>query len=411
MGLGYIGLSTAVMFARHGMFVHGVDTDAEKINILKNNELPIHEQGVKEMLDEALKNGRLTVSVQPDEADVFIIAVPTPINPDRSADLVYVKSVAEMILPFLRKGSLVILESTVPPGTLNNLLIPILKKSNLVIGEELFVSHSPERVLPGRIIEELVSNDRIVGGINEKSTELTVNLYSRFVKGKIHTADAATAEFVKLIENTYRDINIAFANELALIAGKLGINVWKAIELANHHPRVNIHLPGPGVGGHCIAVDPWFIVEKAPDEARLISLTRNINDGVPRHIADTIEKIVKEIDSPVITLLGLAFKGNVDDIRESPSLAVMSELKGRGYIIKAYDPYVRQHMDGKADTIEEAACGSDCLVVLTDHNLFKYMDYSKIGSLLRTRIIYDTRNLLSCLELSKQGFRYILMGS
>lgn len=215
MGLGYIGLPTAVMFAKHGVQVHGVDVNEKVVNMLNNKELHIEEPGLPEMLAEVIDAGQFTVSTKPEKADAFIIAVPTPVNPDGSANVDYVRSATEMILPYIEKGNLVILESTVPPKTVENVMIPILEKSGLVIGEELYISHSPERVLPGRLFEELVSNDRIVGGINEKSSELTVQLYKRFVKGTIHTTDATTAEMVKLMENTYRDINIAFANELA----------------------------------------------------------------------------------------------------------------------------------------------------------------------------------------------------
>ncbi|WP_209121758.1 nucleotide sugar dehydrogenase [Alkalihalobacillus sp. BA299] len=412
MGLGYIGLPTAVMFAKHGVKVHGVDVNDKVVKMLQEKELHIEEPGLIEMMVEVIDAGNLTFSTEPEHADAYIIAVPTPIKGDKTANLDYVASATEMILPYVKSGNLVILESTVPPKTVENVLIPILERSGLVIGEEVFISHSPERVLPGKLFEELVSNDRIVGGINEKSSQLTVDLYKKFVKGTIHVTDSTTAEMVKLMENTYRDVNIAFANELARIAEKVGFNVWEAIDLANCHPRVNIHKPGPGVGGHCIAVDPWFIIEQAPEESKLISMSRDINETTPVHVAYKAQSIVKEIVNPVVTILGLAFKGNIDDMRESPSLEVIKELKKNNNIqIKIYDPLVKQEMDGKVETLEEAVDGSDLLVVLTDHNAFKEIDFNLVKEKMSSANVYDTRNILNCSELTKKGFTLIRNGS
>ncbi|WP_307337634.1 nucleotide sugar dehydrogenase [Caldalkalibacillus uzonensis] len=411
MGLGYIGLPTAVIFAKHGFNVHGVDINPSVINKLKNKELHIEEHGLKEMLIEVIETGRLTFSTEPVKADAFIIAVPTPINKDKTANLNYVKTATEMIVPNLEKGNLVILESTVPPRTVEHIMIPILKKSGLSIGDELFVSHSPERVLPGRIIEELILNDRIVGGINEKSSQLTAELYQIFVTGKIHITDATTAEMVKLMENIYRDVNIALANEFARIAERVGFNVWEAIELANQHPRVNLHMPGPGVGGHCIAVDPWFVIEHAPEESKLISLARKINDSTPFHVANVIEKYVKDIEKPIISLLGLAFKGNVNDIRESPSLKVIELLRKKGFQLKIYDPYINQHIEGKVNDVKEVAKGSDLLVILTDHHIFKEIDFKMIKGLMRRQVVFDTRHILNKGQLESAGYHYIELGS
>ncbi|MED1603612.1 nucleotide sugar dehydrogenase [Alkalihalophilus marmarensis] len=411
MGLGYIGLPTAVMFAKHGVEVHGVDVNETVIKKLQNKELHIEEPGLKEMMSEVMDNGHLTVATEPKEADAYIIAVPTPINKDRTAKLDYVASATEMILPYLKKGNLVILESTVPPKTVDDVMLPILEKTGMNIGEELFVSHSPERVLPGKLFEELVSNDRIVGGINEKSSQMTVDLYKRFVKGTIHVTNATTAEMVKLMENTYRDVNIAFANELARIAENVGFNVWEAIDLANCHPRVNIHKPGPGVGGHCIAVDPWFIIEQAPAESKLISMSRDINDTTPYEVVAKAEDLVKGIDNPVISVLGLAFKGNIDDMRESPSVHIVNRLKEDGYELKIYDPYVVDHIDGKVDTLEEAAEGSDCLVILTDHDVFKEINFNQVKDLMRTKVVYDTRNILNADALNELGITLAQIGN
>ena len=249
VGLGYIGLPTAVMFANHGLYVHGVDVNEKAVELIKNKQLHIEENGLQERLESAVDNGHFTVGTTAEEADIFIIAVPSPINEDKTANLNYVREATKSIVPYVRKGNLVILESTVPPRTVEDVMLPVLKETGLELGSELFVSHSPERVIPGKVFEELVNNDRIVGGINEESSRLTVELYKTFVKGNIHVTDATTAEMVKVIENTYRDVNIAFANELGKISEKIGVNAWEAIKLANYHPRVNIHLPGPGVGG------------------------------------------------------------------------------------------------------------------------------------------------------------------
>lgn len=411
IGLGYIGLPTAVMFAANGLKVHGVDINQQVIDTLNKQELHIKEPGLKELFIQAINDGNLSFSTEPEPADAFIIAVPTPITEGKSANLEYVRHATTMILPYIRKGNLVVLESTVPPKTVQEVLVPILQQTSYNIGEELFVSHSPERIIPGNLLTELVWNDRIVGGINEKSSELTVNLYKRFVKGTIHVTDATNAEMVKLIENTYRDVNIAFANELARIAEKIGFNVWEAIRLANSHPRVNVLRPGPGVGGHCIAVDPWFIVEQAPLQAKLIKTARQINDLTPHYILEMIETIVQDLKQPVITLLGLAFKENTDDVRESPSLEIMHALHEKGYQLKLYDPLVEQHIQGKMDTLEEAVRDSDCLVILTGHQEFINFDFQMLKELVRTKNVFDTRNIFDKNELEANGFHYFQIGN
>lgn len=411
MGLGYIGLPTAVMFARHGVTVHGVDINSEVIDKLAKQQMVFSEPGLKEMTTEVLNGGTLSVSVRPVQSDVFIIAVPTPINPDKTANLQYVIRAAEMIVPHLETGNLVILESTVPPKTVQDILIPVLNQSGLKIGDQLFVSYSPERVYPGKLMEELVKNDRIIGGFNEQSAQKTVELYKRFVKGHIYTTDVTTAEMVKLIENAYRDINIAFSNELARIAEKIGFHVWEAIKLANSHPRVHVHSPGPGVGGHCIAVDPWFIIEKASSESILLKTARIVNDRTPFHIVEMIEEILKDIRQPLVTLLGLTYKENVDDMRESPSLVVMNELKHKGYRVKAYDPYIAPSTTDNAGTIAEAVTGSDCLVLLTSHDQFRNLDFTPIKELFRTKIVLDTRNVLNKEAIIQSGFEYYSIGT
>jgi UDP-N-acetyl-D-mannosaminuronic acid dehydrogenase len=413
VGLGYIGLPTAVMFANHGIKVHGVDVNKKAVELINNKQLHIEENGLQEKLNVAIDNGNLTASTSPEEADVFIIAVPSPIREDKTADMDYVRSATEAIAPFVKAGNLVILESTVPPRTVEDVMIPVLEKTGLNIGTELYISHSPERVIPGRVFEELVNNDRIVGGINEKSSQMTKELYEVFVKGTIHLTDATTAEMVKVIENTYRDVNIAFANELAKISDKIGVNAWEAIQLANYHPRVNIHMPGPGVGGHCIAVDPWFLVELQPDLAKMIHLSRSTNDNMPKYTAEKVKSLLEEknIQHGRVAVFGLAFKGNIDDMRESPSLHVLHYLEELGIDYTAYDPHIKENkLTKQTQDIHEAVNHADIILVLTDHNEFKDFDPESISEEMRTKMIFDTKNCIKRSEWRNAGFDVKVIG-
>lgn len=412
LGLGYIGLPTAVMFANHGLSVHGVDINKKAVDLIQNKQLHIEEVGLQERLTKAIDEGTFSVSTKPEQADVFIIAVPSPINKDKTVNLEYVRSATEAILPYLQKGNLVILESTVPPRTVEDVMLPILEKSGLILGEELFVSHSPERVIPGRVFEELVKNDRIVGGINEKSSFLTKELYETFVQGTIHLTDATTAEMVKVIENTYRDVNIAFANELAKISEKVGVNVWEAIKLANYHPRVNIHLPGPGVGGHCIAVDPWFLVELQPDLAKMIYLARTINDGMPKYTVQKVKSIFENegILNGRVAVLGLAFKGNIDDMRESPSLDVIKNLEELGVDYTAFDPHIKENqLQRQTQNLSEAVNNADLILILTDHNEFKELSPESIQG-VRSKIVLDTKNCINSKLWGEAGYKVLTLG-
>lgn len=413
IGLGYIGLPTSIMFAKHGYQVHGMDVNAEVINKLSNKELHIEEPGLQEALIEVIDAGKLTVGTEPQEADVFIIAVPTPITEEKTANLDYVSIGTESIVPYVKKGDLVILESTVPPRTVEDIMIPILEKTGLNLGEDLYISHSPERVIPGKIFQELEGNDRIVGGINQESSERTKKLYKSFVKGEIHLTDATTAEMVKVIENTYRDVNIAFANELAKISDQIGVNAWEAIKLANYHPRVNIHQPGPGVGGHCIAVDPWFLSELQPELAKMITLARNSNDDMPAYTVERIKQIFNQhqINQPKVALLGLSFKGNVDDMRESPSLKIMEHLNNENINYNVYDPHIKDiRVPHQVVHLEDAIAEADMVVILTDHKLFQGYNPSEIGESMHSKIVFDTKN---CIEESiwrEAGFDFIRLG-
>ncbi|MFJ7663266.1 nucleotide sugar dehydrogenase [Lysinibacillus sp. NPDC097162] len=411
VGLGYIGLPTAVMFANHGIKVHGVDVNPAAVKSIQEKKLHIEENGLQERLNKAVDEGFLTASTTPQEADVFIVAVPSPINPDNTANLEYVRQATASIVPYVKKGNLVILESTVPPKTVEHIMLPELIKANLEFGVDLFVAHSPERVIPGRIFEELVNNDRIVGGIDEKSSQMTKELYQTFVNGTIHLTDATTAELVKVMENTYRDVNIAFANELAKMAEKLDVNIWEAIKFANYHPRVNVHFPGPGVGGHCIAVDPWFLVELGGEQAQIIHMSRNTNDSMPSYTAQKTQAILNEnkIAGGKVAVLGLAFKGNVDDMRESPSTIVIDELQNLGLEVISYDPHIKENKHAtQTQSLEEATKDADIIVVLTDHNEFKA--YNATDITVKTKIVFDTKNCLNREKWQEAGFQFHLLG-
>lgn len=409
LGLGYIGLPTASILATHGFKVIGVDVNETVINMLGKGKPHIKEPGLKTIVEAAIKSGNLTPTTKPEEADVFIIAVPTPLTEDKRADMGFVRAATESIVPYLRKGNLVILESTSPPGTTKELIVPILTESGLKIGEEVYVAHCPERVLPGRILKEIIENDRIIGGINRESAEKAKELYSTFVEGEIHLTDATTAEMVKLMENTYRDVNIALANELTSICERLGIGAWEVVELANKHPRVNLHRPGPGVGGHCLPVDPWFIVEKFPEEAKLIRLSREINDAQPQHVLAAIEKAIQGLKEPKVTILGVSYKGNVDDTRGSPSLELLHLLERGGYTVAVHDPHVNS-FETELSTLKEAFRRSDCAVIMADHDEFTYLDPNELGKLMRTKQIIDTRNFLNLSSWQEAGFRVRLLG-
>lgn len=413
IGLGYIGLPTAVMFANNGVQVHGVDINEKAVNLIRNKQLHIEENGLQERLDKAIDEGYFTVSTTPVEADIYIVAVPSPINADKTANVDYIRAATASLVPFLKKGALVVLESTVPPKTVENVMLPELRKSNLKLGEELFVSHSPERVIPGRIFEELTNNDRIIGGINEQSAQMTKELYEVFVKGTIHLTDATTAELVKVMENTYRDVNIAFANELAKIGDTLDVNIWDAIKFANFHPRVNIHTPGPGVGGHCIAVDPWFVVELAPELSDIIKRSRETNDAMPTYVAQRTKKMLETYTEAgnKVAVLGLSFKGDVDDMRESPAVTVIEELQKLNLEVASYDPHIKNvsHATQK-QTIDEALENANIVVIVTDHTEFKNLTPEMISPQLKDKVIFDTKNILNRTDWTAAGFRHHLLG-
>ena len=404
LGLGYIGLPTAALFAANGHEVVGVDINKTIVDKLNDGISPFDEPGLDELLIKA--RGKLTASTEVVDSDVFLIAVPTPLeNSVKVADLKPVRLAAEMIRPHLKHGNLVILESTVPPGTSERLLIPILEKGGLKIGNFGF-AHCPERAIPGKTINEMVNNDRIVGGYDALSTERTIALYSSFVKGSIYPTSLRTAEFVKLMENTYRDICIALVNEFAKLAEECEINVWDAIDLANKHPRVNMLKPGPGVGGHCIAVDPWFLTENS-SKSKIISLARDINDSMPNYVLQMVNDMVNGIKDPRITVLGVAYKGNVDDSRESPAIKFIKLAENEGYDVRCFDPYVKKFPYALVP-FSESLENSDCIVLIADHDSFKEIDPSILP--MRNKNLVDTRNLLDHEKWYKAGYKVRVLG-
>lgn len=395
IGLGYIGLPTACIFSSKGFKVIGVDINQKLVEELNQNHIITPEPGLGNLLNSAIKSGNLIAKISPQEAGVFIICVPTPLTNEDKADLTYVRDATKSILPYLRKDNIIILESTVLPGTTEGILKPILEESGLKVGNELYLAYCPERVLPGDILKELIENDRIIGGINPESTKLAKRIYQSFVEGKIYLTDATTAEMVKLVENSFRDVNIAFANELSRVCDKLNLNIWKVIELANKHPRVNILKPGPGVGGHCIAVDPFFIIEKAPNEASIIKTARSVNDSRPDYIVEKVERAVEKtkIKRPIIACLGITYKAGTGDLRGSPALKIVRRLREKGYTIRVCDPYVKDFTEFPLFSLEETINGADCLVLLVDHKEFKEIRLQNLRKKMRGSLIIDTRGV------------------
>lgn len=408
-GLGYIGLPTATMFAAHGANVIGVDVNKHAVDTINQGHIHIVEPGLEEVVKKVVESGHLKASLSPERADAFLIAVPTPFIGDHEADLSFIKSAATALAPVLEKGNTVILESTSPVGATET-MVGWLKemRPDLAFATEdsencdIYVAYCPERVLPGKVMHELIENDRIIGGINKTSAEKAREVYRIFVKGELLVTNARTAEMSKLTENAFRDVNIAFANELSLICDRLNINVWELIELANHHPRVNILQPGPGVGGHCIAVDPWFIVSKTPDLARLVNTARLINDGKPEWVKNKVREAVlsliksgRDVKDIRIACLGLAFKPDIDDLRESPALHITRDLaKEFPGQVTAVEPNVQtlpaSLSDSSVELISlEKALQADVIVLLVDHSPFKAIKIEPISG----QFIVDTKGI------------------
>lgn len=407
IGLGYIGLPTAVVMANSGLTVTGVDVMKEKVELINRGEVTIVEPGLEEELKRALESGRFKASTEVPVADVYIVAVPTPFAESYEVDMRFIYSAAEAIAPKLQEGALVILESTSPPRTTEKMAKRIMElrpdltpstDTNIDAKGTIFFAHCPERILPGKAMEELRTNDRIIGGMSPEATKRAKAIYASFCKGELLDTNDRTAEMAKLTENSFRDVNIAFANELSLICDKLGIDVWELIELANHHPRVNILQPGPGVGGHCIAVDPWFIVSSAPETARLIRTAREVNDQKPNWVIQKIEDAIKTRENEAIGALGLAFKANIDDLRESPALDIVNSIALRfpdSQILIA-EPNIselpeglKHHKNVQLTDLNDVLDRCKVLTLLVDHDEFRHVTLADIEG----KQVIDTRGI------------------
>jgi UDP-N-acetyl-D-mannosaminuronic acid dehydrogenase len=397
LGLGYVGLPTASMFATKGFTVLGVDIRSEVVDVINRGQIHIAEPGLDVLVKSAVLSAQLTAATEPEAADVFILAVPTPLTVGHAPDLSYVKAATDTLIPLVQPGNLVILESTVPVGTTERLVAKQLQKSGLKLGEELFVAHCPERVLPGHVLKELVENDRVIGGINRESAERARDLYRTVVNGELFLTNCPTAEMAKLVENAFRDVNIAFANELSLICDKFGINVWELITLANRHPRVNILQPGPGVGGHCIALDPWLLIASAPEETPLLRTARAVNAHKTTWVINRVRTLADRLKEPVIACLGLAYKNDIDDLRESPSVEIVAALAndqvGRLLVVEPYITTLPPQLASQAaialTDLTTAVREADILVLLTHHRGFADVDRERI----KEKIVVDTRGM------------------
>ncbi len=425
LGLGYIGLPTASTFATHGVRVVGVDNNPQVVSTLRGGAIHISEPGLEALVRDALSTGHLVISDEPEPSDAFIVAVPTPFYHDarkthngreyRLADMRAVTSATRSIVPYLRAGNLVVLELTSPPRTTLDLVKPILEESGLKAGVDFLLAYSPERVLPGKIIQELTENARVIGGINPVSSEAGRELYAHFVKGEIVLTDATTAEMVKLMENTYRDVNIAIANEFSRLADRFGVDIWEAIQIANRHPRVKILNPGPGVGGHCISVDPWFLVEAAPDLAELITSARRVNDAQPHFVFDLISRwLGGDLSGKKVAALGLAFKPDVDDLRESPAIEVAQLLANAGAMVTAYEPYKPDASIAGvklARRLEDAIGEADLLCLLVGHQALLQLDPSWVSQVSSARVVIDAVGGWNRDAWTQAGFTFSRLGA
>lgn len=381
MGLGYIGLPTAIIAAKYGIEVVGVDVNQEVVDTTNSGKLHIVEEGLEELLKEVIASGKFKAYARPQVADAYFIVVPTPFKGNHKPDISFVEAATKMVLPLLKEGDLFVIESTSPVGTTEK-MAELIFESRPELKGKLHIAYCPERVLPGNIIYELVNNDRVIGGIDEASTEKAKEFYSYFVKGQLHSTNCRTAEMCKLTENASRDVQIAFANELSLICDKAGINVWELIELANRHPRVNILQPGCGVGGHCIAVDPYFISSAYPSESRIISEARQVNNYKAKWCAEKVRRAMVDYELnnhrvPVVALMGLAFKPNIDDLRESPAKSIASRVlqSSNNGNVMVVEPNIEEHNVFKLTNYKTAYEHADIVVFLVNHNEFAELNY------------------------------------
>lgn len=394
LGLGYVGLPTAAVLATVGRRVAGVDLRRDILDTINAGRIHIVEPELDALVRAAVAAGTLRAVPEPVPAATFLICVPTPITPDHLPDLRHVEAAAHAIVPALRPGCLVVLESTVPPGTLRELVAPIITRTGLVPGRDVFLAHAPERVLPGAVLREVVENERIVGGLTDACTARCADFYETFVRAVVHRSGAEVAELSKLAENAFRDVNIAFANELANVCARLGLDVWEVIRLANRHPRVQILRPGPGVGGHCIAVDPWFIAAAAPQDTPLIQAARQVNDQRPERVLGQVRQLAARLRRPKVACLGLAYKPDIDDLRESPALHIAQALAADPELdLLLVEPHLQRSPIATAPLIglADALAAADILVILVAHRQFRHLRPDQLLHLM----VVDPVGLLS----------------
>ena len=341
IGIGYIGLPTACILSNEGFHVVGVDINEDYINNILSNNFKSNEKYLIDMMERSLKNKNLILKLNPEKAEVFIISIPTPLDDKNNPDLSCLEDAIASIIPYLDKGNILIIESTIPPNTTNSFIKPMIESSELKVGEDIYLAHCPERVIPGNIIFELINNSRIVGGSTERCSQAVEKFYKQFIKGEIITSSAEIAEMVKLVENSYRDVNIAFSNEITMICNQLLIDPYKVIGLANKHPRVDLLSPGIGVGGHCLPVDPYFIIKASPNNSKLIQNARSINDKIPEYITARLENLLRPISNATIGVWGVTYKGDSEDTRNSPAMEIINVLKSKNYKLKLYDPLIQ----------------------------------------------------------------------
>jgi UDP-N-acetyl-D-mannosaminuronic acid dehydrogenase len=413
IGVGRIGLPVAVTLARAGHRVTGVDVNKELVSAINAGNTAIEEPGLPELLSEVVADGSLHAETEPVTADAFIVSVPTPIGSDGSPIMDYLDSAASAVGRVLRPGNLVVLESTVPPGTTAGRFKNNLEQaSELLFGEDFNIAHCPERVLPGDILREITDNDRIVGGLDQASTSAAATLYRSFVSADLTLTDATTAEIVKLSENIYRDVNIALANDLASVCDAIGADIFQVIQMANLHPRVNIHRPGPGVGGYCIPVASLFLLADKPADAPVIQAARAVNSERPQRTVDAALAALNHVSDPRVAVLGVAYKGGVGDARDSPASDIIDGLTGAGATVSAYDPYATEaDFEYPLVSFDDALRGADMAVVITDHPQFKDIDAKQAGRLMRTKLVFDPRNALNRGSWETAGFRFVNMGA
>lgn len=409
IGLGYVGLPTAILFAESGHEVYGVDINEELVNNIKQGKHNFEDDQIRLIYKKLIGKKNFSVSSKVNKSDVFIVAVPTPVK-DKRISLEYVKLACLSVVKVLKKGDMVIIESTISPGTTEGTVKNELEKSGLKAGLDFSLAHIPERVLPGNIYKELIFNDRVIGGIDFQSSKKARDLYTSFVKGQIIETDAKTAETAKITENTFRDVNIAYANEVMVLCEKIGVNPWEVIQIANNHPRINILKPGPGVGGHCIPVDPWFLIEQDMEESLLLQCARSRNDKMPIKVSEDIIRILEVIKGKKVSLLGCTYKADSSDARETPTEVIVHCLSIKGIVHSAYDPHLLKKWSCSTPNLKECVKGTDLIVLIVPHKQLLDIDPQELLELTDCKTILDCTNSYDTDLWEKSGFKVVKLG-